>query len=124
MSDRHLTQKCGFLQLLEKDDLVLADRGFNIEENLRFYGANLAIPAFTRGKKQLSLKEVEESKRLSRVRIHVERVIGLLKQKYTVLEGPLPVNLIKYKSDGESATVNKLVHACAALTNLCDSLVQ
>ena len=124
MSDRHLTQKCGFLQLLEKDDLVLADRGVNIEENLRFYGANLAIPAFTRGKKQLSLKEVEESKRLSRVRIHVERVIELLKQKYTVLEGPLPVNLIKYKSDGEYATVNKLVHACAALTNLCDSVVQ
>ena len=124
VSDRHLTQKCGFLQLLEKDDLVLADRGFNIEEDLRFYGAKLAIPAFKRGKKQLSLKEVEESKRLSRVRIHVERVIGLLKQKYTVLEGPLPVNLIKHKSDGEYATVDKLVHVCAALTNLCDSVVQ
>ena len=125
MSDRHLTQKCGFLQLLEKDDLVLADKGFNIEEDLRFYGAKLAIPAFTRGKKQLSLQEVEESKRLSRVRIHVERVIGLLKQKFTVLEGPLPVNLIKHKSDGEYATVDKLVHVCAALTtNLCDSVVQ
>ena len=124
MSDRHLTQQCGFLQLLEKDDLVLADRGFNIEEDLRFYGATLAIPAFTRGKRQLLLQEVEESKRLSRVRIHVERVIGLLKQKYTILEGPLPLILIKHKSDGEYATVDKLVHVCAALTNLCDSVVQ
>ena len=68
----------------------------------------------TRGKKQLSLEEVERSKRLSRVRIHVERVIGLLKQKYTILEGP-------HKSDGEYATIDKIV---TALTNMCDSIVQ
>ena len=32
--------------------MILADRGFNIEDDLRFYGAQLAIPAFTRGKKK------------------------------------------------------------------------
>ena len=58
MSDRYLTQHCRFLELLQTGDLVLADRGFNIEEDLNFYGAKLAIPAYTRGKKQLSL-EVE-----------------------------------------------------------------
>ena len=37
-------------------DVVLADtcRGFNINDDLKFYGAELTIPAFTRGKKQLS----------------------------------------------------------------------
>ena len=55
VSDRYLTQKCGFLEKLQPGDLVLADRGFNIEEDLNFYGARLAIPAFTRGKRQLSL---------------------------------------------------------------------
>ena len=74
--------------------------------------------------KSNSLQQVEESKRLSRERIHVERFIGLLKQKYTVLERPLPVKIIKHKSDGEYATVDKLVHVCATLTNLCDSVVQ
>ena len=39
MSDRHLTQRYGFLQLLQPGDLVLADRGFNIEEDLNFYGS-------------------------------------------------------------------------------------
>jgi len=34
------------------------------------------MPAFTRGKMQLSLQEVEVSQRIVRVRIHVERVIG------------------------------------------------
>ena len=109
VSDRYLTQRCGFLELLRPGDLVLADRGFNIEEDLNFYGAKLAIPAYTRGKKQLSLEEVERSKRLSRVQIHVEHVIGLLKQRYTILEGPLPVTLIKHKSDREYATIDLFV---------------
>ena len=53
----------------------------------------------------------------------MERVIGLLKQKYKILEGPLPLNLIKHKSDGEYATIDKVVTVCAALTNLSDSIV-
>jgi len=114
VSDCHLTQQCGFLQLLAPSDIVPADRGFDIDDDLRFYGAKLAIPAHTRGKKKLSLEEVERSKRLSRVCIHVERVTGLLKQKYTILEGPLPVNLIKHKSDGEYAIVDKILTVCAA----------
>ena len=85
MSDRYLTQQCGFLDLLQPGHVVLADRGF-IEDDLKFYGAKLEIPAFTRGKKQLSVEEVERSKRLSRVRIHVERVIGLLKMKYKIMK--------------------------------------
>ena len=57
------------------------------------------IPAFTRGKKQLSMQEVEYSRRISKVRIHVEGVIGLLKNKYTILQGTLPVLLLKHKDD-------------------------
>jgi len=45
---------------------------------------------FTKGKKQ----EVDWSHKLSIVRIHIERVIGLLKQKYTILQGMLPISLI------------------------------
>ena len=102
--------------------MVLVERGFNIEKDLNFYGAKVEIPAYTRGKKQLALEQGERSKRLSRVRIHVEHVIVLLKQKYNILEGILPVNLIKHKSDGEYATIDKIVIVCAALTNLSDSV--
>ena len=37
------------------------------------------MPSFTRGKKQLSSKDVEVSKNLAHVRIHVERVIERMK---------------------------------------------
>lgn len=38
---------------------MLADRGLNIADSVGFHGARLYIPAFTRGKKQLSALEVE-----------------------------------------------------------------
>lgn len=124
VSDKVLTQQSGFLQLVEAGDTIMADRGFNISEDLRLYGANLEIPAFTRGKSQLSQKEVEFSQRLARVRIHVERVIGLLKNKYTILQGILPINVVKHKNDSQDlANVDKILLSCAALTNLSPCIV-
>ena len=45
----------------------------NTDDNA-LHGAKLVIPSFTKGKTQLSQKEVETSKQLSQVRIHVERI--------------------------------------------------
>ena len=57
---------------------MLADRGFTAEETVCMYCAELATPAFTEGKKQLSGREVDMFLKLTRFRIHVERVIGML----------------------------------------------
>lgn len=50
---------------------VMADRGFLIREELLCRGASLVIPAFTKGKNQLSHTEVINSRKISNVRIHV-----------------------------------------------------
>ena len=47
--------------------------------------ASLVIPSFTRGKKQLSLQEVECSQKIAKFRIHVEWVIGLLKNHIHII---------------------------------------
>ena len=47
-SDKMITSKCGFLDKVSHGDLVLADRGFDIAEDLGLRGASLAIPAFTK----------------------------------------------------------------------------
>ena len=52
-SDKYLTEKCKILGKLLPGDLVLADRGFTIHESVIFQRAELAIPAFTKGKDQL-----------------------------------------------------------------------
>jgi len=110
VSDKHLTKQSGFLQLLEPGDTVLADRGFDILDDINVHGGKLAIPEFTRGKSQLTQKEVEFSQQLARVRIHIEQVIGLMKNKNPLLQGTLPVSLIKHKdSSSELGNSDKIL---------------
>lgn len=80
MSDEVITQHSGFLQKVEYGDDIMADRGSNVGEDIAVSGGWLLIPAFTRGKAQLSQEEVEMTRQLARVRIHVERVIGQLRK--------------------------------------------
>lgn len=51
-SDKFITEHSGFMDFIQPGDVVLADRGFLIEETLNFFGAKLNLPAFKiRGKK-------------------------------------------------------------------------
>ena len=97
---------------------MLADRGFDISDDL----ASLAFPPFTKGKPQLSQREVEFSRQLSSIRIHVERAIGRIKN-YKILKTTLPITLIKRDHETEFATIDKIVFICAALCNLYPPLV-
>ena len=63
------------------------------------------------------------TKRIARVRIHVERVIGTLQQKYTILQGPLPMDYLTSNKDQIIAPVDKIVSVRSALFNLTDSIV-
>ena len=57
VSDKELTQQSGFLDKLEPTDEVMADQGFLIAEEVALRRAKLIIPAFTKGKQQLSCTE-------------------------------------------------------------------
>jgi hypothetical protein len=50
VSDKYLTENCGFIDKLLPGDVVLADRGFNVAEAIGMVQAQLHLPAFTRGK--------------------------------------------------------------------------
>ena len=103
-------------------DVILADRGFTVDEYARMAMAEVKIPPFTKGKKQLEKIDVDWSRELSLVRIHVERVIGVLKQKYTILQGTLPIKLIQ-DVDNETSTIDKIVTVCGACVNLCPAVI-
>ena len=122
VSDVHLTENCGLLSKLLPGDVILADRGFTIEKAAGMYCAEVKVPPFTRGKKQLSKLEVDTARQLSHVRIHVERVIGLVRQKYSILQSTLSINMLKGDEEGVSP-VDKIVVICCALCNCCDSVV-
>ena len=81
------------------------------------------MPAFTKGKSQMSPVDLETSRKLSNVRIHVERVIGLTRQKYTILNSTLPIEFLETNNDGEIPLIDKIALICCALINLCESIV-
>ena len=69
VSDKHLTENSGPLDHLTLGDVILAERGFDIQESVGLYSSTIKILAFTMGKKQLSGIEVEQTRRISNVRI-------------------------------------------------------
>ena len=123
VSDVHLTEHCGTLNKLQHGDLILADRGFTIGEAASVYCAEVKTPSFTKGKPQLSKCEVDVTREIARVRIHVERVIGLLWQKFRILNARLPVNMVMCKAEDDISMIDRVVIVCAALCNCCESVI-
>ena len=124
VSDQYITEHSGFLRNILHGDVVLADRGFLIEESLGARGASLFIPAFTRGRSQLSAVEIEKTRNIANVRIHVERVIGSVRQRFSILNSTvaLPIEYTLQKQDG-TLLLDAIVKVCCCLNNMCEGVV-
>ncbi|KAM7289825.1 uncharacterized protein ISCGN_029953 [Ixodes scapularis] len=107
-SDRYMTANSGLLDHLDYGDEVLADRGFTIADILPI-GVELALPSFTKGK-QLAARDVVVSRRLAKLRIHVERSIRRMKC----------FRILKYVPSSYLAKNNNLDHIVAAVAGLCN----
>ena len=114
VSDKQITIDSGFIDKVQVGDCILADRGFNVKEELAVQGATLKIPSFTKGKKQLSGSEVDMSRQLSNVRIHVERVIGRIK-KFRILQTIIPITQVDL--------IDEMLITICAVVNLNKSVV-
>ena len=90
-SDKKITNDCGILKLLEPGDDLMADRGFDIENDLPT-GVTLNIPPFLNGKPQLSAEEEILTRKIASVRVHVERAISRIKN-YRILNQVIPISL-------------------------------
>ena len=70
----------------------MSDRGFNIAETLGTLEAKLEIPSFKKGQDQMRVEDVEDTSVIANVRIHVERVTGNLRKKYSIINRNLPID--------------------------------
>lgn len=123
-SDKQIVENTKFLKHISPGDIVLADRGFLIKESLAVLQAKLLIPAFTKGKDQLHPIDLEETRQLAHVRIHIERVIGVIKNKFNILNGTIPISMLKKNDgDGEHNLLDKIVISCCALVNLSPPII-
>ena len=112
-SDKHIVEHSGFLQFLQPNDQIMADRGFKIEEMLGFYQCTLAILPSKCGELQMSEEQVKRTSRIANARIYVEQAMKRLKD-YQILNNEIPVTLISLSDD--------IVKVCAALSNLQEPL--
>ena len=53
----------------------------------------------------------------------MERVIGVVRQKYTILSGTIPIELVVCSAGEEYTLIDKVLCICCALVNLCPSAV-
>lgn len=112
----------GFICKLEKGDEVLADRGFLVKNAVEKRGAKLTTPSFLSNKVRLTRRETAFSRKVSNVRIHVERVIGRLRENFQILTHRVQ---IQYLRSGKSkfAFLDKIVFVCCCLNNANPSVV-
>lgn len=92
ISDLEIVKKSGYLEHLNKGDLVMADKGFTIQDDLASVGARLVIPNFLTSRDQFSKVENEQNKKIASLRIHVERCMERLKN-WHFFDRPIPITL-------------------------------
>ena len=114
ISDKQLTKNSGILDLCEKGDAIMADKGFLIKDLTTPKGIELIIPPFKTKYKCLTRREVEETRRIANMRIHIERAIERVKN-FRILQGNVPITL-----SGQASKIWKL---CSKLSNLQPPLI-
>ena len=92
----------------------MADKGFLFQDLLDPLGITLNMPSKRDSNRQLSRQEVEETRRIAAVRIHVERKMEQI-NNFRILQGVIPAT--------EWHNANNIVLIWAALSNLEPPLV-
>lgn len=122
-SDGHITQTCGFLDQLRPGDYVLADKGFRLNDQFSIRGAELLVPAFVVKRQQLHPLEIEKTRKIANVRIHVERLIGAVKQKYEILQHIIPISMLVKRNNLEVSVIDQIMVVCCSFLNMCPSII-
>lgn len=116
-TDCEITVRSGLLDLLERGDEVMADKGFpSIEQDVFESGAILVMPPFSvKSRPQFTHAENKSGYEIAKVRIHVERAIERIK-RFDILHRPLQSDLVPQ--------IDKIVTILCFIANLLEDLIK
>ncbi|XP_057316771.1 uncharacterized protein LOC130657789 [Hydractinia symbiolongicarpus] len=114
-TNERICEDSGFFDALEREDEIMADRGFQIKEDLLLRFCSLSVPPGARIKAQMTTEECKRTKDVANLRIHVKRAINRIKT-FRILKYVLPITMLQH--------ADHIVPTCAALCNLTPRLMQ
>ena len=114
ISDKEITRCSGILDLLEANDSVMADKGFDIEKLLSSKGVELNLPPFLESRGQFPINQIHDTKTIAKLRIHVERAIRRIKE-FHIFDSEIPMNML--------GSVNQIYTVVCLLTNFQGPLI-
>ena len=114
-SDKSITQSSGLLELWSLETTYwLTEVLIDLEDVLAPKGITINIPPFLENnRQQLSHTEVEQTRRIAGLRIHIERAGGRIKQ-YKHVQEVLPITLAGLAND---------ICVCAYLSNFLPPII-
>ncbi|XP_068723262.1 uncharacterized protein [Montipora capricornis] len=93
ISDKEIVKNSSFVDLLDQHDLIMADRGFDIQDLMAKKKVTLFIPPKRQSKsEQFSKEDCFETMRIANLRIHVERAIRRIKG-WHIFDSVVPLSL-------------------------------
>jgi hypothetical protein len=113
-SDRQICERSGIIQKTEPNDSVMADRGFRVQDLFAPHGVTINMPNFLKGRSQLPGVSVLKDRKLASKRVHIERLIGLMKT-YKILTMPL--------NSAYVPAASKIVAVCCMLCNFKNGII-
>ena len=113
-SDRQIVERSSLPEMCDANDSVMADKGFNVQDIFAARDIHVNIPTFFKKKNRMSGRQVLADRKISSKRVHIERIIGLMKT-YKILNSPLPAS--------EAKLASHIVTICAMLCNFRNRIV-
>jgi len=115
--DRQIVERSGFLEILrqklitgeiKRGDAIMADEGFDIQNDLKKIGLNLNIPPFLKDKVGFEEDNVIKTQTIAKHRIHVERAICKIR-RFRIFHSVIPVSMF--------GSINQIWSAACLLSN-------
>ena len=74
ISDKELVRQSGFLAVLEEREIIMASKGFNIQDLLAIHRVRLIAPPIMTNN-TVSARASTATRRVANARVHVERIV-------------------------------------------------
>ena len=123
ISDKEIVIRSGFLEILKNkvavgeilaDDAVMADKGFDIGDELKKVNLRLNIPPFLANQSAFSEGDVIKTQTVAQHRIHIERAIGKVR-RYQIFSSEIPVTMF--------GIINQIWTVCCMLSNFIEPIL-